>query len=142
MADGFVQVAPDSTGKKIDNSEITVGANTVERQRVNIADPTSATRIASVTAANALNVDGSAVTQPVSAAGLTNIDVALSTRLKPADTLAAVTAITNPVTANGDVDHDAVNTLKQIQVAGNANPVDSPPAAVSAAGDRVRAWYD
>jgi hypothetical protein len=37
----------------------------------------------------------------VTNAGLTNIDVALSTRLKPADTLAAVTAvgsITNPVT--------------------------------------------
>src|SRR6266581_3950741 len=105
MADGFVQVAPDSTGKKIDNSEITVGANTVERQRVNIADPTSATQIATVSAANALKVDGSAVTQPVSATGLTNIDVALSTRLKPADTLtavttvAAVTAITNALPA-------------------------------------------
>ena len=66
MADGVVVVAPDSTGKKIDNSEITVGANTVERQRINIADPTSATAIATVTAANALKIDGSAVTQPVS----------------------------------------------------------------------------
>jgi hypothetical protein len=39
-------------------------------------------------------------TQPVSNAGLSNLDVALSTRLKPADTLAAVTTvgtITNPV---------------------------------------------
>ena len=35
--DGYVQVAPDSTGKKIDNSELTVGADTVERQRVIIA---------------------------------------------------------------------------------------------------------
>src|ERR1700682_3543328 len=66
MADGVVVVAPDSTGKKIDNSEIAVGANTVERQRINIADPTSATAIATVTAANALKIDGSAVTQPVS----------------------------------------------------------------------------
>lgn len=40
--------------------------------------------------ATAIKVDGSAVTQPVSA---TNLDVALSTRLKPADTLAAVTTV-------------------------------------------------
>ena len=39
----------------------------------------------------AWKVDNSAVTQPVSAAGLTNLDVLLSSRLKPADTLAAVT---------------------------------------------------
>lgn len=38
----------------------------------------------------AWKVDGSAVTQPVSA---TNLDVALSTRLKPADTLTAVTTV-------------------------------------------------
>ena len=42
MADGIVQVSPNSTGPKIDNSELTVGANTVERQRVNISDPTAA----------------------------------------------------------------------------------------------------
>jgi hypothetical protein len=43
---------------------------------------------------------------------------------------------------NGDVDHDAVNTLKQMQVAGHASPVDLPPTAVSAVGDRVRQWLD
>jgi hypothetical protein len=48
MADGIVQVAPDSTGKKIDSSELTVGANTVERQRINIASATVATDIAGV----------------------------------------------------------------------------------------------
>lgn len=65
-------------------------------------------------------------------------------------TVGAVTAITNALptganilgSVNGDVDHDAVNTLKQIQVAGNANPCDVPPTAVSANGDRVRVWYD
>jgi hypothetical protein len=125
MADQFVQVPSDSTGKKIDTSELTVGANTVERQRMVISDSTSATALATVTASNALKVDGSAVTQPVSGtitavtaitnplpsgtnvighviadtgstttvtgnvavtnAGLTNLDVALSTRTKPAD---------------------------------------------------------
>lgn len=81
-------------------------------------------------------------TQPVSS---TNLDVALSTRLKPADTLTGVTtvtSITNPVTANGDVDHDAANTLKNIQVAGHASPCDVPPASVSANGDRARIWVE
>jgi hypothetical protein len=50
-----------------------------------------------------LKVDGSGVTQPISNA---NLDVALSTRLKPADTLtkvATVDTITNPVTVSGTV---------------------------------------
>ena len=46
------------------------------------------------------------------------------------------------VTANGDVDHDAANTLKNIQVAGHASPSDVSPALVSAIGDRVRTWAD
>lgn len=42
----------------------------------------------------------------------------------------------------GDVDHDVINTLKVVQVGGNASPVDVPPAAVSANGDRARIWVD
>jgi hypothetical protein len=48
MADGFVQSSPDSTGKKVDTSELTVGANTVERQRTVIADDASAAGLAKV----------------------------------------------------------------------------------------------
>lgn len=48
MADGIVQVPVDSTGKKIDTSELTVGSNTVERQRMVIADPTDAAGLADV----------------------------------------------------------------------------------------------
>lgn len=64
MADSFTQVAPDSTGDKIDTSEITVGANTVQRQRINIADPVTAANIATVSAAGALKVDNSGINQP------------------------------------------------------------------------------
>lgn len=53
MADGIVVVSPDSSGKKIDTSELTVGANTVERQRIVIADPTNATQLATVSASGA-----------------------------------------------------------------------------------------
>jgi hypothetical protein len=52
MADGVVVVQPDSSGKKIDTSELTVGANTVERQRMVLADPTNATSLAAVKAAS------------------------------------------------------------------------------------------
>lgn len=106
MADGFVQVAPDNpAGKKIDNSELTVGANTVERQRINIADPTVAANIAGVTATGAVLTDASATTQPVSAVALplptgAATEATLAGRLKPADTLtkvATVDTITNPV---------------------------------------------
>lgn len=57
MADGIVQVAPDSTGKKVDTSELTVGANTVERQRIVLASDSVATDIAAVTS---VNTDGDA----------------------------------------------------------------------------------
>lgn len=49
MADGLVQVPPDSTGKKVDTSELTVGANTVERQRIVVADSTTAAALGGVT---------------------------------------------------------------------------------------------
>lgn len=46
------------------------------------------------------------------------------------------------IPVNGDVDHDAVNTLKNLQIAGHASPGDVPPTAVSANADRVRAHFD
>ena len=39
MADGYIQIAPDSTGKKVDNAELTRKDGTVvERQRVVLSD--------------------------------------------------------------------------------------------------------
>ena len=55
MADGIVQLQPDSTGKKVDTSELTVGANTVERQRLVIADSGTAAALVPV-----LNADPAA----------------------------------------------------------------------------------
>jgi len=40
MSDQVVQVAVDGAGKKIDVTELTVGPNQVQRQRVNLSDPT------------------------------------------------------------------------------------------------------
>jgi hypothetical protein len=69
MTDGYIQVQPDSTGKKIDNSELTVGTNTVERQRIVISDPDDAAGLA------AANSDPSA------------IDVGLVVRSQPIESL-------------------------------------------------------
>ena len=48
--DGFVQVAPDSTGKKLDTSEVTTSQGVVERERVVIADDANAQAVAPVQA--------------------------------------------------------------------------------------------
>ena len=38
MPDQFIQLPADSTGKKLDTSEVTVGGNVVERERMVLAD--------------------------------------------------------------------------------------------------------
>jgi hypothetical protein len=70
MSSGTIQVPPDSTGKKLDTSELTVGANLVERQNIVIADPVAAANVAHVTSGGALQVDATATTQPISVAEL------------------------------------------------------------------------
>ena len=57
MADQFIQVPADSTGKKVDSSELTVGANTVERQRIVIAADATAAALAAVKNSTALSGD-------------------------------------------------------------------------------------
>lgn len=58
MADQFIALdEPAVTDKKLDTSELAVGVNTVQRERINISDPTSATGIAPVTATGGLKVD-------------------------------------------------------------------------------------
>jgi hypothetical protein len=60
MADGYIQVPPDSTGKKTDCEELLVGANTVQRQRIQIAG-TDAADVAPVSATEGLKVQASAL---------------------------------------------------------------------------------
>jgi hypothetical protein len=68
MADANVRLVSDAanTGKYVDVSELTVGATTVERQRVNLADPTSATAIMAVKAAST----AAALTDPAAVVSL------------------------------------------------------------------------
>lgn len=89
---------------------------------------------ADVTVANALKVDGSAVTQPVSDASgsLTidnaNLDVALSTRLKAADTLAGVTLVGTLSTITNVVHIDDNSSTLSIDDGGGIITVDGTVA--------------
>jgi hypothetical protein len=65
MADGFVRVPQDSNGKRIDTSEIVVGANTVERQRIILADATDPSGLAPITNSNPNTSDYGVVTRTI-----------------------------------------------------------------------------
>ena len=65
MADGIVQLAPDSTGKKVDTSEIAVGTNTVERQRIVLADNSAAANFALVDSNGSLSFKQNSSTSAV-----------------------------------------------------------------------------
>jgi len=92
MPDAEVQLQPDSTGKQIDNTTETTGAGTVYRQRISVAAVGSNNQLA-IDASGNLTVNAAGGSLAVTNAGLTNLDVALSTRLKSADTLAKVTTV-------------------------------------------------
>jgi hypothetical protein len=48
MSDAYVQIATDGSGKKIDNDSLTVSSNTVYRQRIINASPSTAAGLAEV----------------------------------------------------------------------------------------------
>lgn len=63
----FVQVAPDSTGKKIDNVQlVNSNSDTVQRQVITIADPANASQWANVDASGRLSVASPNVTLAIS----------------------------------------------------------------------------
>lgn len=62
-----IQVPPDSTGKVVETNS---PDGLTQRQVVTLGDKTTAANTAAISAAGAVKVDGSAVTQPVSAVSL------------------------------------------------------------------------
>lgn len=64
MADGIIQLATDGSGKKRDASELTVGSNTVERERLVIADPTNASGLGVVKNANPSGTEYASIIRP------------------------------------------------------------------------------
>jgi hypothetical protein len=87
MADGIIQLPLDSTGKKLDTSELTVGANTVERQRVVVADPTTAANFQAVNSDGTANVRVGAGAAHVGSVGGATV-AATGSITRPANTTA------------------------------------------------------
>lgn len=80
MADGIIVLPPDSTGKILNTSQKVVGVNTVQSERHVITDNVN-NNYANVSAAGGLQVDGSAVVQPVSGAVTTTPPANASTNI-------------------------------------------------------------
>jgi len=71
MADSYVQVNADGTGKKVDSEQVTVGANDVQRQRVEIAGAAAAA-VAAVQATTVAGTEQGLVVRPIELAVATN----------------------------------------------------------------------
>lgn len=77
MSDSFVQVSPDSTGKLIDNSQLTTTSGTVQRQRVVVGDNTTSGNYLSINSSGAISVSPASAT-PATATALTPFVVNIS----------------------------------------------------------------
>lgn len=135
MVDGFIQLPGDSTGKKIDTSDLEVGGSTsVHRERYVAADPSSATGLATVTSSGGLNVH---VTNPSTAVTVTgSVTVNLSTAVTVTNISTAVT-LTNPSTAVTITNPSTqVNTLSSgpVLIGGTVNVVSASSGAVQISG--------
>lgn len=65
MADSYIQVAADGGGKKLDTDVLTVGANTVHRERIVLADPSDTAGLAKVKNANPASTDYGSVVREI-----------------------------------------------------------------------------
>src|SRR5437879_8342381 len=65
MADSYVQVPPDSTGKQIDVTSLDVGVNTVMRQRIVIADNVGTATFATILSSGPVGTEGGLVVRNI-----------------------------------------------------------------------------
>jgi len=132
MADGIVQVPPDSTGKKIDAASMDVGANTVMRQRIVIADNSATAQFALVTG-GALTVAGTMNISAMPAVVVSGtVSLGAGTNLIGAVSNAAGTALMGAVSlAAGTANIGFINNISAtVTVAGNVN-ISTFPALVA-----------
>lgn len=131
MADSFIGITePALPNKKLDSESLTVGANTVERERIQIAGD-SDTDIAPVTATDGLSVK---VTNTVPVSG----------PLTDAQLRATPVPVSGTVAVGGGAAHDAPVSGNPALIAGISQDMDdtAPPNTVSAEGDTVRVATD
>lgn len=144
LADSL-QLPPDSTGKRTGMAKVNIGGTDVYLPASVLVDASGNVNDSSHPVHARLtdgtsNYDGAKTGQLPSAlvGGRLDVNVGAAAAL----TLGAGAATVGTVLNVGDVDHDAVNTGKVVQTGGHASPNTTPPAAVSAAGDRARTWVD
>lgn len=119
MPDGFIQLPADSVGKKIDTSDLVVGASTsVHRERYVAADPTSATGLATVTSSGGLQV---AITNPSTAVTITNTVRSLSS--------GTVTLSSNPTVVSA--------SSGLVQISGTATIVSASSGLIQISGTPI-----
>jgi hypothetical protein len=132
VASSIVQVAPDSTGKKIATDQLVDGANTVEIQRVVLADDTTILARTRIKNSSAVPSDYGPV-----------VHVAPDGQQTMANSLPVVIASNQSVLGTGgEVAHDAADSGNPVKMGGKALTNTVVPTAVSATGDRVNAWFD
>lgn len=125
MADGFAQIPPDSTGKKVDAASLDVGLNTVFRQRMIIGDNSATAQFATVTG-------GALMTT-----GTFNISAMPAVTLSGTATVAGVVALSGTATVAGSVN---ISVMPAVVLAagtaniGTLNNISSTVAAILAAG--------
>ncbi len=112
MADADVPITA-GTGTKIDTR--TVGAGTDEhRQVIVVGDPATAANVATVSAAGALKVDGSAVTQPVSFASVPTVAEKQDQPASSTATWTSATAINTALTNTAVTGYGTANVSIQV----------------------------
>jgi filamentous hemagglutinin len=108
MADGLIQVPPDSTGKKVDASSLDVGLNTVMRQRIIIGD-NSATAAFAVVAGGALTIAGT-----VNVSAMPTVTVTGGVAISGTATVAGVVGLTAGTAVIGDI--NAISRTVQVAI--------------------------
>lgn len=125
----FVQVAPDSTGKKVDTTAETDSAGAVERQRVSVAGIGSNNTLA-IDAAGKIGVNNFPATQPVSGA----VSVSNLPATQPVSVAAAAEVDGHSVTVGTTTDTSSANTLVGLLKAIKAFFGGGLPAALAGSG--------
>jgi hypothetical protein len=145
VTSNFIQVPPQSTGLKVDTAELTVGANTVERQKIVLADPQTAANMAAISASQTLNVSTDGINAqtyrcalaPFSAGTGATTDIANLTG-SASKTIRVTKVIVSSTTATAAVYYDlqlqktSTASTGGTPVAGTVVPLDSGFAAGTA----------
>lgn len=135
MSDGLVQVAPDSTGKKIDTTELTVGANTVERQRVIIGGSTASGLVDTLSSSPA----GTEIALPTREVGQTQ-GSATSSQTGPL--VQGAVTVDCPAYTTGQTDPLSLNTSGGLRVATSKIDIIQSNATIATSGSATVANID